>query len=515
MKKHGMLLNFFRYLACGLCLLLSAALAHAEDSAVVRLSFVDGNVQASAGKSATAIGAVINMPLFEGSVVTTATDGQAEIEFADGSVARLTPNSSLELTHLQPIGPTGHTDLTLVSGLAYFELNVGQGQRFTVKMGPATLRPIENSIFRVGLDTAPDVAVMQGTIHVESRLDGAPNTSGLDTDVSTNQDLRVDPADMSQYTLNQGVPADSWDQWNQDRDAAIAQMSASQTAVRDDSQAPADPGWNDLDYYGNWYPVEGYGNVWTPSDVGADWDPFGYGYWGDYSGYGTTWISGYPWGWLPYHCGAWNYFPFGWGWVPGGCGLGWSPVVTVWNTPPGYRLPGWPKAPGSKGLGIVPSQHRPPLGGRLIPIDRGPGARGPWANGPGSNKANSGSILMHNRGLTETAKPLQVEGNTVQPLPRVANAFVSSPSDRVLVNSGPHVGVPVSTNAYRLSRPAGEQPLGYGGLRNNMEPGLGSGQPRPIGRSTYTPTVPARAAAPPPAPRAAPAPPSAPAPRAH
>jgi hypothetical protein len=258
--------------------------------------------------------------------------------------------------------------------------------------------------------------------------------------------------------------------------------------------------------------------VWTPSDVGADWDPFGYGYWGNYSGYGATWISGYPWGWLPYHCGAWNYFPFGWGWVPGGCGLGWSPVVTVWNTPTGYHLPGWPKGPG-----IVPSQHRPPLGGALIPVDRGPAARGPW-----NDKTNSGSTLLHARGLTGTAapaaraQPLQVDGNVVQPLPRVSSPVVAMTGDRVMVNSGPHVGVPVSTNAYRLSRPAGEgpAPLGYGGVRNNVERSLGSpvgqssGQSHPVGRSNYSPPAPARAAPPAAAPHVA-APPPAPAARPH
>ena len=507
MKKHVIAFRSL-LLRPGLCLslILAAACAHADDPAVVRLSFLDGAVQASAGKSSPANPAVVNMPLFDGSLVSTAADGQAEIEFADGSVARLTPNSSLELTHLQRIGPSGHTDLTLISGLVYFELNVGQGQRFTVKMGAATLHPVENSIFRLSLDNPPNATVLQGTIHVEAaHAEANRENSGLDTDVTTNQYVTFDAADPAQSALNEGVVADSWDQWNADRDAAIAQMSVSQTAVRDDSQAPEDPGWNDLDYYGNWYPVEGYGDVWTPNDVGADWDPFGYGYWGNYSGYGATWISGYPWGWLPYHCGAWNYFQFGWGWVPGGCGMGWSPVVTVWNTPPGYRLPGWPKAPG-----IVPSQHRPPLGGGLIAVDRGPAARGPWNN-------LGGTSILRNRGLLDTtpAPALQVEGNTIRPLPRITTPVTGlTGSGRVVINSGPHVGVPVSTNAYRLANPVGDrspQSPGYGGQRNNLERGPGgSGQPHAVGRPSYSP--PARSAPSAPAPHVS-APP--PAPAAH
>ena len=178
MKKHE---SFIRFLLVSVsfasCLLAAAITASAQDAAVVRLSFVAGGVQSSAAGS-SASPAVLNMPLFEGSVVSTSTDGQAEVEFADGSVARLTPNSSLELTHLQPIGPSGHTDLTLLSGLAYFELNVGQGQHFTVKVGSATLRPVENAIFRLGLDSTPDVAVMQGTLHVESANENGPSRHG-------------------------------------------------------------------------------------------------------------------------------------------------------------------------------------------------------------------------------------------------------------------------------------------------------------------------------------------------
>jgi hypothetical protein len=346
-----------------------ASVAHAQD-AVVRLSYVTGSVQIGQNGSVQFDKAVANMPLFEGSQVTTAGDGQAEIEFADGSVARLTPNSSLMLTHVQRAGASGHTDLELMNGLGYFELNVGQGQRFTVQAGPATAHPEENSIFRVDLDTSPGIAVFQGVLHVDG-----PNGS-YSTEVDQRQALRFDPNDAGQYTIAEEITPDSWDQWNIDRDDAIAREAQTQTPVRNDSSDPQDPGWNDLDAYGDWYPVDGYGNVWVPDDVDTSWDPFGYGYWATYPTYGVTWISGYPWGWLPYHCGAWNYFSFGWGWVPGGCGLGWSPIVTVWNAPPGYRLPVWPKGP----FPISGRPHPMPLHSLTL-VDRGATARGPW--GPG------------------------------------------------------------------------------------------------------------------------------------
>jgi hypothetical protein len=45
--------------------------------------------------------AVVNTPLFEGSLLTTGDDGRAEIQFEDGSVARLSPNSSMTLAVLR------------------------------------------------------------------------------------------------------------------------------------------------------------------------------------------------------------------------------------------------------------------------------------------------------------------------------------------------------------------------------------------------------------------------------
>ena len=169
------------------------------------------------------------------------------------------------------------------------------------------------------------------------------------------------------YTVAQGINGDSWDNWNQDRDQAIAQEASQQTPVRDDAANPQNENWNDLDADGNWYPVEGAGNVWVPAGVGPGWDPYGAGYWAYYPTFGYTWVSSYPWGWLPYHCGAWNYYSFGWGWAPGGCGRVWSPVIVVRNHPPGWIMP-----------------VRPVFRGGAYPLPPAtPGGGGSWAGGHG------------------------------------------------------------------------------------------------------------------------------------
>jgi hypothetical protein len=312
----------------------------------------------------------------------TGGDGQVEVEFGDGSVARLTPNSSLQFEHMGQ----DQVQLQQVSGLDYYEFNVGEGHPpFSLQFGDVNVQPTANTIVRVGLDAGWDVAVISGSVSVQGQSFPA-------VAVAENQSIHNGADNGTPYAVAQGIQGDSWDNWNQDRDQAIAQEASQQTPVRDDSANPQNENWNDLDAYGNWYPADG-SNVWVPAGVGAGWDPYGAGYWGYYPTLGYTWISAYPWGWLPYHCGAWNYYSFGWGWVPGGCGTVWSPVIVVRNYPPGWIMP------------VHPPLHPPgdlhPLPGRLVAVDRGPVARGPWAfnQGPVPRPDHQAALNFNGRSI--------------------------------------------------------------------------------------------------------------------
>jgi hypothetical protein len=414
-----------------LCLLwmgltLGHALAQATASDVARVSFVQGSVQLLAGQGTDFQQAVMNMPVLSGSRLQTGADGQAEIEFGDGSVARLTPNSSLEFDHLGQ----DQVQLAQLSGLGYYEFNVGDGHPpFGVQFANLNLQPTANSILRVGLDAGWEVAVISGSINVQGN--GIPPVA-----VAENQSIRSS-ADNSgaPYTVAQGINGDSWDNWNQDRDQAIAQEAAQQTPVRDDSANAQNENWNDLDADGNWYPVEGTGNVWVPAGVGPGWDPYGSGYWGYYPTLGYTWISGYPWGWLPYHCGNWNYFAFGWGWVPGGgCGRVWSPVIVVRTHPPGWIMPIRPVFP--------PGGIHPLPGQRLVAVDRGPEAKGPWGMNGAVPRADH-------------EQPLNFAGRTLAPVGRTdvrEQGFVAAkgtaPGTRAVLSGAPvAVGQRPSSNS--------------------------------------------------------------------
>ena len=213
------------------------ALAQDAPVNVARVSFVQGSVQLLAGQGTDFQQAVMNMPVIDGSRVQTGADGEAEIEFGDGSVARITPNSALQFDHLG----TDQVQLEQLSGLAYYELNVGEGHApFGLQLANIEVQPTANSILRVGMDAGWEVAVINGSVSVQGN--GIPPVN-----VAENQSVRSGGGnDGAPYTVAQGINGDSWDNWNQDRDQAIAQEAAQQTPVRDDSANPQSENWNDL-----------------------------------------------------------------------------------------------------------------------------------------------------------------------------------------------------------------------------------------------------------------------------
>ncbi|WP_158615535.1 FecR family protein [Acidipila sp. EB88] len=286
--------------------------------------------------------ATANMPVLAGMQVETGDDGRAELQFDDGSIVRLTPGSAVVIESLA----AGGEQLRAMRGLSYYELPEQSGGALSVQVGPDAVRVPAASLLRVDLDSTPyQVAALRGSAHV--------NSPGSDVgfEISMGQTATLDPASVTAYDLQPDLAASSWDAWNTDRDSAVALMAANQTNARVGNGDAASASWNDLDYYGTWYNVPGAGMAWAPDGVDANFDPYGQGAWGYYTGVGYTWISAYPWGWLPYHCGGWSYFNgFGWLWQPGGgCGgfggVGWYPYTGVHHAPRDYRMPRGPLDP--------------------------------------------------------------------------------------------------------------------------------------------------------------------------
>ena len=92
------------------------------DARAVRLSSVEGQVRVVQDGQVIADPAYNNLPLFEGTQITTGDDGRAEIQLEDGSLVRLSPNSGLTFPVMKLQGTSTHTEVELNGGLAYFEL---------------------------------------------------------------------------------------------------------------------------------------------------------------------------------------------------------------------------------------------------------------------------------------------------------------------------------------------------------------------------------------------------------
>lgn len=327
---------------------MAAAAAAQSGARAVRLSDVDGQVELSLDNQILASPAPVNTPLFQGTRITTAEDGRAEIQFEDGSVARLSPNSSLTLTVLGQQGAATETQLDLTGGLAYFELqgNPSAGQ-FAVRFGGNTVSASGFTVVRIDLDNPPGtLAVFSGNAHLN-------NVNALALDLHGGESARLNASDPGNYVLSESIEPDSWDAWNSDRDQQLTAQEAQRTQATTNVPEPANPAWSDLDANGNWYNVPGQGYVWSPYAAGgAGWDPYGCGNW-VWTPYNYAWASCEPWGYLPYASGMWGFYDgLGWGWSPGGGGWWWNNgvwapnvVTTSFRYTPPHRPRGGPNLP--------------------------------------------------------------------------------------------------------------------------------------------------------------------------
>jgi hypothetical protein len=310
---------------------------------VVRLSYVSGIVGVKRPASTEWAKAQVNTPIQEGFEVSTAGHSYAEVEFENGSTARLGEYSKLSFDQLA-MDEEGNklNRLTFENGYATFHILPEHHDEYSVRVADSTLAPSGKSEFRTDLDHGKvRVEVFAGSVEL--------TTASKKVKLGKDKVLEFDPgATEVAMNVRDGIVKDSWDKWSDSRDTQT-QLSLSDQAV-----APGGGyyGWGDLGAYGEWGFFPGFGYGWSPF-VSAGWSPYSMGMWSFYPGMGYTWISGEPWGWLPYHYGGWNFSPgFGWFWMPGSFGA-FSPALVSWYSGPGWI--GWAPmgAVGLAGQGIV------------------------------------------------------------------------------------------------------------------------------------------------------------------
>ena len=456
-----------------------------------RLSYVEGDVALTQGNQILADPALVNTPVFEGTKIATKEDGRAELQFDDGTVARLSPNSSLKIMALHQEGNTGKAELMLESGLGYFELegNTSSNQVST-RFGDSAVTGSGFTVIRVDLDNPPgEIAVFTGNVHLE-------RGTYLSLDLHGGESVALNGADPNQYNLSETIEPDSWDAWNADRDQELNSQETARTAATGSQPNSSNPAWGDLDANGNWYNVPGQGYVWSPNEASNEgWDPYGCGNWVWTPQFGYVWVSCESWGYLPYTTGYWNYYDgFGWGWMPG------------------YGYPWWFTGGWGWNIGTRPARYNPPHrphGGPVHPVE--PIRRGGFYQPNPVVAVNRIPSIPLASPAHRVGRPVTIGGSTVEPMrpltPRpVYNHETMTGSGRALLggtNGGGRTGYNPWANSPEPSRRgSGTMPAGGAGYHPPLispYSGVG-GTYRPPAASPYAGGV-SRPSAPAPAPR--------------
>src|SRR5512146_1678486 len=110
---------------------LSAQNSHAR---IVRLSYMDGQVQVDRNSGQGMDKALLNMPVVEGMKLSVEQGGHAEVEFENDSTMRLVGPAQVTFKELT-LDPEGkkNTHVGIQNGLAYFDLPKAKDNEFRVE----------------------------------------------------------------------------------------------------------------------------------------------------------------------------------------------------------------------------------------------------------------------------------------------------------------------------------------------------------------------------------------------
>jgi len=311
--------------------LLLPALVCADDLGLMRLSFIEGDVQALVKDTTDWTDAAINLPLNEGDRLWVPDDGRAELQIEGGVYVRGSGNTALDILTINRDSAQFYLD----EGHIYINNRRGGIKTVQVDTPLSSLRSYDNSIMMIDVsdnDGVTEVSVLKGYVYAESRAGATRVSAGNTLTIRSESNAEVAPI---------GSP-DEWERWNSDRDRQLTAWGESSRYLPDELHEYS----SDFDQNGQWDYTGDYGYVWAPTAVPAGWAPYSYGSWiwirGSY-----VWIDYDPWGWAPCHYGRWVFIGGrGWRWVPPVVGaVYWGPGFVGWIVTPTYVA--WvPLAPG-------------------------------------------------------------------------------------------------------------------------------------------------------------------------
>ena len=262
---------------------------------IVRLSDVEGAVQIDRNTGQGFEGALLNLPITQGATLRT-TAGRAEVEFEDGSTLRIIPSTTVGFPQLELLNSgTTATTVNLREGTIYVNLAGAKSKEFTLIFGSQklTLKPSSHIRLHLGR-TKAKLAVFNGDVQVV----GPSGTMG----VGKKKTLTFDLSGQNKPILTKDVAQNKYDVWDQQA-INYHKSYAKSTAY---GKPPYAYGVPDLNYYGSFVNAPGCGSVWRPFFASVGWDPYMNGTWAWYPASGYSWVSPYPWGWIPFHSGIGN-----------------------------------------------------------------------------------------------------------------------------------------------------------------------------------------------------------------
>ena len=310
------------------------AAADSSHARIVRLSLTQGDVRFARDfhkdsledSKAVWESAPLNLPIRQGYALATDSNGRAEVEFENGAMAFLSPNTVIEFYDLSLDDGALITRLILRQGSAIFYVHPAKSDFFSVTGGDFSVQADGRTRFRLdNYDDGSNVNVEQGRVNVLRGNQTKPLQQGQSYSINVNEG--------GNPVVGRVGNMDDFDKWVSGRIDSVA------TATTYSSQYVNSPsysaGFADLYNYGSWYNFAGYGYGWQPYGMGLGWSPFAYGNWYFDPFFGWNFIGSAPWGWLPYHYGSWLFNPvYGWMWMPTGFGFGgpviYRPVTAVW-----------------------------------------------------------------------------------------------------------------------------------------------------------------------------------------
>src|SRR5215831_20340061 len=112
--------------------------AHDSHVRIVRISYVDGEVRMDSGHGFENV--TTNIPVTERNWLQTRSDGWAEVQFEDGSLLRLAPDTRVIFTELSRLASGGTvTTVDLDQGEAEFKVAKHDGSDFQVTVKNKTI----------------------------------------------------------------------------------------------------------------------------------------------------------------------------------------------------------------------------------------------------------------------------------------------------------------------------------------------------------------------------------------